>query len=69
MPWLEAVMETSRKLGPYVLVEMLLPGGTLFALLLFAHRHPVTVRKYAVEARNRVVGALSAACNAVVSRV
>lgn len=26
------------KLGPYVLMELLLPGGTLFALLLFLHR-------------------------------
>ena len=26
------------KLGPYVLVELLLPGGTLFALLLFLYQ-------------------------------
>ena len=26
------------KLGPYVLLELLLPGGTLFALLLFLHQ-------------------------------
>ena len=26
------------KLGPYVLLELLLPGGTLFALLLFLYR-------------------------------
>lgn len=27
-----------RKAGPYLLLELLLPGGTLFALLLFAYR-------------------------------
>jgi hypothetical protein len=26
------------KLGPYVMLEILLPGGTLFALLLFLYR-------------------------------
>jgi hypothetical protein len=26
------------KLGPYVLLELLLPGGTMFALLLFLYR-------------------------------
>jgi hypothetical protein len=26
------------KLGPYVMLEMLLPGGTLVALLLFLYR-------------------------------
>lgn len=28
----------AQKLGPYVLLEILLPGGTLFALLLFLYR-------------------------------
>ena len=27
-----------RKAGPYLLLEILLPGGTLFALLLFLYR-------------------------------
>jgi len=26
------------KLGPYVMLEILLPGGTLFAILLFLYR-------------------------------
>jgi hypothetical protein len=29
--------QAGAKLGPYVLLELLLPGGTLFALLLFLH--------------------------------
>jgi|Tabmets5t2r1_1033131.scaffolds.fasta_scaffold766063_1 hypothetical protein len=28
-------METLRKFGPYVAIEVLLPGGTLIALLLY----------------------------------
>ena len=28
----------AQRLGPYLLIEMLLPGGTLLALLLFVYR-------------------------------
>ena len=31
-------METIRKYGPYVAVELLLPGGTLIALALYFFR-------------------------------
>ena len=34
----ETLKTASRKLGPYVLLEILLPGGTLFALALFLYR-------------------------------
>src|ERR1700719_2518145 len=30
--------ELARRLGPYLMLEILLPGGTLFALLLFLYR-------------------------------
>ena len=40
MQLLEALTALSRKLGPYVLIEVLLPGGTLVAFTLFAVRHP-----------------------------
>jgi ubiquinone/menaquinone biosynthesis C-methylase UbiE len=36
-----AVMEMARvvqKAGPYVVLEVVLPGGTLFALILYLHR-------------------------------
>jgi hypothetical protein len=36
-----------RRLGPYVLLEMLLPGGTLFALLLFLYRRSHVARSAA----------------------
>ena len=35
---LETLKAASRTLGPYVLLEVLLPGGTLFALALFLYR-------------------------------
>jgi hypothetical protein len=31
-------METLRKVGPYLAVEILLPGGTLLAVLLYLYR-------------------------------
>lgn len=31
-------MEVLRKFGPYVAIEVLLPGGTLIALLLYFFR-------------------------------
>jgi len=35
---LELLRRFGAKLGPYVLLEVLLPGGTLFALLLFLYQ-------------------------------
>lgn len=35
---LEPLRRFGVKVGPYVLLELLLPGGTLFALLLFLHQ-------------------------------
>lgn len=35
---LEAVVEASRRFGPYLLTELLLPGGTLLALMLYLSR-------------------------------
>lgn len=34
----ELLRRFSAKLGPYALLELLLPGGTLFALLLFLYQ-------------------------------
>ena len=36
--WLDILRRVGQKAGPYLLLEMLLPGGTLFALLLFLYR-------------------------------
>ena len=32
------VRQSAKKFGPYLMLELLLPGGTLWALLLFAAR-------------------------------
>ena len=68
MQVLQAIARMSRKLGPYVLLEILLPGGTLFALLLFAYRNPELVRRYANRARGAVVRTVSEAQAAVADR-
>jgi hypothetical protein len=36
---LAALGRWAQKLGPYLVLEILLPGGTLFALLLFLYRN------------------------------
>jgi hypothetical protein len=36
---MKALLETARSVTPYLLVEVLLPGGTLIALLLWVFRH------------------------------
>ena len=38
MGWLGILRRLGQKAGPYLLLEMLLPGGTLLALLLFLYR-------------------------------
>lgn len=35
---LASVWHHLRRVGPYVALEVVLPGGTLFALLLYLHR-------------------------------
>ena len=32
------IWESARRVGPYLMLEILLPGGTLLALLLFLYR-------------------------------
>lgn len=38
----DALRQWGRKLGPYVLLELVMPGGTLFALLLFLYQNRKT---------------------------
>lgn len=48
-----------RGLGPYVLIEILLPGGTLIALLLYVYQHkPPTLQATAIPPQG-VVHSLS----------
>lgn len=51
----ELLRRLSQKAGPYLFVEMLLPGGTLIALALFFYRRgrifsvPLSIRGLAVR--------------------
>ena len=54
-----ALKGTMQRLGPYVLLEVVLPGGTLFALLLFLYRNPAVARACAMRAREATAGALA----------
>ena len=37
--WVQWIVEQFRTLGPYLAVELILPGGSLVALLLWLYRH------------------------------
>ena len=47
---LETLKTASRKFGPYLLLEVLLPGGTLLALALFLYRRQAGVGDLASQA-------------------
>ena len=36
---LKLLLQTARAASPYLLIELLLPGGTLIALALWLYRH------------------------------
>lgn len=42
--WIARIGAILRRLGPYVAIEILLPGGTLMALLLWLYRRSVYLR-------------------------
>jgi hypothetical protein len=42
--WMARIGALLRQLGPYAVIEILLPGGTLMALLLWLYRRSVYVR-------------------------
>ncbi len=44
--WLGILRKVAQKAGPYLMVEMLLPGGTLLALLLFMYRNRIQSNGY-----------------------
>jgi hypothetical protein len=46
-------MELLRKFGPYLAIEMLMPGGTLLALLLYLSRHRKVFLLPLVDSRPR----------------
>ena len=58
--WLGTLRRLGQRAGPYLMVEMLLPGGTLLALLLFLYlrRRPV-IGKAAQQAIHVLMRALA----------
>jgi hypothetical protein len=67
LPQIEATRRLLQTAGPYLLLELLLPGGTLFALLLFLYRRKgsrlaAIVQRFALP---RYVRALRAAAGKV----
>jgi hypothetical protein len=44
--WIEWVVGQVRSLGPYLAVELILPGGSLLALLLWLYRHRLALRRH-----------------------
>jgi hypothetical protein len=42
--WIARLLTILRRLGPYAAIEILLPGGTLMALLLWLYRRSVYTR-------------------------
>ena len=61
MTYLDIARRWWRKVGPYVVLEIVLPGGTLFALLLFLYRRSKRVRPLM---RQRVFGFVPALARA-----
>jgi hypothetical protein len=49
---LQSVLRALRALGPYALLELVMPGGTLLALLLYAYRRRAAAVS-AAEAKDR----------------
>lgn len=67
LPQIEATRRLVQSAGPYLLLELLLPGGTLFAMLLFLYRRKgsrlaALVRRFALR---RYVVALRAVAGSV----
>ena len=46
---MKAILKGARRAGPYLLVELLLPGGSVIAALMFALRNPAVAAKLAPQ--------------------
>ena len=44
--WVQWIVEQFRTLGPYFAVELILPGGSLLALLLWLYRRRLALRRH-----------------------
>ena len=48
---LQSVRRWGQRIGPYVIIEIVMPGGTLVALMLFLYRRRALGRPVLVAAR------------------
>lgn len=55
---LSAALSAVRRLGPYALLELLMPGGTILAILLYLYR-----RRVRAGAGSRQPAAFPAGCS------
>jgi hypothetical protein len=53
---MKALLETARSATPYLLIEVLLPGGTMIALILWAMRHRSELRAQGRRLIGRITG-------------
>jgi hypothetical protein len=60
LSWLGILRRFAQKVGPYVLLEILLPGGTLLALLFFLCRRKPEIGRAAQRAVAVMIGTLAA---------
>jgi hypothetical protein len=44
--WIEWIVVQVRALGPYLAVELILPGGSLLALLLWLYRRRLALHRH-----------------------
>ena len=52
MRMVDWILRQFRSLGPYLAIELLLPGGSVVALLLWTYRHRLAARKTAARLAN-----------------
>jgi hypothetical protein len=45
---IEWIVSQLRSLGPYLAIELVLPGGSIVALLLWVYRHRLAARQAAM---------------------
>jgi hypothetical protein len=53
---MKALLNTARSATPYLLIEVLLPGGTMIALILWAMRHRSELRAQGRRLIGRITG-------------
>jgi hypothetical protein len=46
--WIAGAMAALKQFGPYAAIELVLPGGSLIALLLWLHRRRQVRRKFII---------------------